>query len=196
MREFTEYIDHPAEAKIVAKGLREELARLDAVVKISELRMYLDWSFYAPNIIARLATRLDAPFIKLMTSLAKHGFRYSAISMTNWWRRLKSLSQDHIITYFTYADFGEPRFIGPNDLLAQCDRTKSMFGSLSEQLADDRLVEMSLRTLLGIGQATDIKAAFRDWAKTNHPDKGGDTDRFARVMAAYDEWLDIQDKEC
>ena len=65
-----------------------------------------------------------------------------------------------------------------------------MFGVMKELLEDDRLVEMSLRALLGISQATDIKTAFRTWAKENHPDKGGDTEKFARVMAAYDEWLD------
>ena len=184
MRTFVDYIDHPAEAKAVAKGLREELARLDAIVKISQLRKYLDWSMFAPKVIVSLATKLDAPFIKLMASLAQRGYRYSAISMFNMWRRLKAINQDHIITY--------PRFITPADLIHQCDYTHSMFGTLKDQLADNKLVEMSLRTLLGTSQVTDIKTAFREWAKTNHPDKGGDTEKFARVMAAYDEWLDIQ----
>lgn len=192
MRTFVDYIDHPADAKTAAKQMREELARLDAIVKISELRKYLDWSMFAPNVIVHLATKLDAPFVKLMASLAKRGYRYSAISMFNMWRRLKTIGQDHIITYFAYPGFGDPRFITPADLLSQCDYTHSMFGTLKEQLADNRLVEYSLRTLLGIGQVTDIKTAFREWAKTNHPDKGGDTDKFARVMAAYDEWLDTQ----
>lgn len=192
MRTFVEYMDYPAEAKTVAKGLREELARLDAIIKISQLRKYLDWSSYEPNVIATLATKLDAPFIKLMTSLAQRGYRYSAISMFNMWRRLKAIGQDHIITYFAYPGFGDPRFITPDDVIRQCDYTHSMFGSLKEQLADNRLVELSLRALLGISRVTDIKSAFREWAKANHPDKGGDTDKFARVMAAYDEWLDTQ----
>lgn len=192
MRAFVDYIDHPAEAKTAAKQMREELAKLDAIVKISELRKYLDWPMFAPNVIVQLATKLDAPFVKLMASLAKRGYRYSAISMFNMWRRLKTIGQDHIITYFAYPGFGDPRFITPADLLSQCDYTHSMFGTLKEQLADNNLVEYSLRTLLGISQATDIKTAFREWAKTNHPDKGGDTDKFARVMAAYDEWLDTQ----
>lgn len=192
MRTFVDYIDHPADAKTAAKQMREELARLDAIVKISELRKYLDWSMFAPNVIVHLATKLDAPFVKLMVSLAKRGYRYSAISMFNMWRRLKAIGQDHIITYFAYPGFGDPRFITPADLLSQCDYTHSMFGTLKEQLADNRLVEYSLRTLLGISQVTDIETAFREWAKTNHPDKGGDTDKFARVMAAYDEWLDTQ----
>lgn len=192
MRTFVEYIDYPAEAKTVAKGLREDLARLDAIVKISQLRKHLDWDKFAPEVLAPLATKLDAPFIRLMTSLAQRGYRYSAISMFNMWRRLKAIGQDHIITYFAYPGFGDPRFITPADLINQCDYTHSMFGTLKEQLTDNKLVEYSLRALLGISQATDIKMAFREWAKTNHPDKGGDTDKFARAMAAYDEWLDTQ----
>lgn len=192
MRDFVDYIDRPAEAKAVAKGLRAEIARLDAICKISELRKYLDWSMFAPKIIAMLATKLDEPFIRVMLSLAKRGYRYSAISMFNLWRRLKAIGQDHIITYFAFPGFGDPRFITPADLVNQCDYTHSMFGTLKDQLADNKLVEMSLRSLLGISQVVDIKTAFREWAKMNHPDKGGDTEKFARVMAAYDEWLDIQ----
>lgn len=198
MRDFVDYIDHPAEAKAVAKELRAEIARLDATCKISELRKYLDWSMFAPRVIATLATKLDEPFVRVMLSLARRGYRYSAISMYNLWRRLKAIGQDHIVTYFAFPGFGDPRFITPEDLINQCDYTHSMFGMLKDQLSDDRLVEMSLRSLLGISQAADIKAAFREWAKANHPDKGGDTDKFARAMAAYDEWLDSQtttDKE-
>lgn len=190
MNSFIYYIDRPAEAKSAAKRLREDLDRLDAINKLSELRKYLDWSKFAPSVIIQLTTKLDAPFIKLMLSLAKRGYRYSAISMLRFWRRLKALNQETVITYFAYPGFGDARFITPDDVLRQCDYTHSMFGVMKEQLADDRLVEMSLRALLGISQATDIKTAFRTWAKENHPDKGGDTEKFARVMAAYDEWLD------
>lgn len=190
---LVDYIDRPVETKALAKQLRDELARLDMINKISELRKYLDWPKFNKEVIVQLATKLDAPFVKLMISLAKHGYRYSAISMMNLWRRLKTIGQDHIITYFAYPGFGDPRFITPDDLIHQCDYTHSVFGSLKEQLADNNLVEMSLRALLGISQVVDIKTAFRDWAKANHPDKGGDTDSFVRVKSAYEEWASLQE---
>jgi DnaJ-class molecular chaperone len=61
---------------------------------------------------------------------------------------------------------------------------------MSEVFRDDRQVEMYLRSLLGISQQRDIKEAWIEWAKRNHPDKGGSVDKFIITKSAYEEWYE------
>jgi DnaJ-class molecular chaperone len=63
-----------------------------------------------------------------------------------------------------------------------------MFSKMSDVYISDTSVEMNLRALLGISQNRDIKEAWTQWAKTNHPDKGGSVEKFVLVKAAYEEW--------
>ena len=60
-------------------------------------------------------------------------------------------------------------------------------------LADDQSVDFKIRELLGgLSMKSDVRKAFKEWAMTNHPDKGGDAEKFLAVKLVYDEWLDIQ----
>ena len=54
---------------------------------------------------------------------------------------------------------------------------------------------MSLYDDLGLGREADpdaIKAAYRAAAKSAHPDRGGDTERFDKIQRAYDVLSDVE----
>ena len=62
-------------------------------------------------------------------------------------------------------------------------------------LADDQSVDFKIRELLGgLSMKSDVRKAFKEWAMTNHPDKGGDAETFLKVKLVYDEWLETQKK--
>lgn len=157
-----------------------------------QLRKYADWSRFDWTLLVGMANSVDEPFVKLMISLAKHGYEYNAISFHRWWRRMKSVNQQHLISYFTYVGFKEPGHIGWMDVYQKCCRTADIFKQMSDVYTDDRAVELNLRALLGISQQSDIKQAWLKWAKMNHPDKGGSVDRFVLVKSAYEEWQNAQ----
>lgn len=173
---------------------REAKATLELIGfcdNLCKLRKYLDWSKFDWAYMCGWANKVDEPFVKLMLSLARHGYTYNVISMHKWWRRLKAVNQANVISFFTYTNFPGPtdKPLFWADLYAQCCRTKAMFEEMSKVYADDHFVEMNLRGLLGCSQQADIKEAWTKWAKSNHPDKGGSVDKFVIVKAAYEEWL-------
>lgn len=178
-----------ADIKKEAKLTYDLCTRCELLLK---LRQYEDWGRFDWAFMCTWANPVDEPFIKLMISLAKHGYHYGAISMHKWWRRLKACNQHNIITYFTYTNFP-----GPTDkklfwleLYEHCCRTRETFVQMSEVFRDDRQVEMYLRSLLGISQQRDIKEAWVEWAKRNHPDKGGSVEKFIITKSAYEEWYE------
>ena len=175
---------------------KEAKATLDLIGycdRLIQLRKYEDWGRFDWAFMATWANKIDEPFVKLMLSLSKHNYHYGAISMHKWWRRLKAVNQQHIITYFTYQGFPPPergKKLFWLELYEHCCKTQTMFQQMSEVFKDDRSVEMNLRGMLGISQRRDIKEAWVEWAKQNHPDKGGSAERFVLVKAAYEEWQD------
>lgn len=178
--------------KAEAKATYELCVRCELLVK---LRKFLDWDRFDWALMCTWANPVDEPFIKLMISLAKHGYKYGAISMHRWWRRLKAVGQANVISYFTYTNFP-----GPTDetlwwepVYEQCCRTHEMFVKMAEVYNSDTAVEMNLRAMLGISQNSNIKDAWTKWAKANHPDKGGSVEKFVLVKAAYEEWLNAND---
>lgn len=183
-------LEIPANLAELRRAYKRAISDLDSIKAIAELRKYADWGEFAWPVLSQLCNNVDMPFVKLMVSLSKHGYRYSAISMMRWWRRLKAIGQEHIISYFSYTNFVPPQFIMPDQLTAHCDYGQSMFGTITKMFSDNKLVEMSLRSMLGISQASDIKTAWIAWAKEHHPDRGGDTDTFIKTKAAYEEWAD------
>lgn len=184
-------INNPDQIKEIAKEAKATLELCKRCELLLQLRKYQDWGRFDWALMVQWANPVDEPFIKLMLSLSKHGYKYGAISMHRWWRRLKAVNQQHLITYFSYVGFQDNvKSLYWLDLYAQCCRTKDMFQQFSAQYNNDSAVEMNLRALLGISQKTDIKEAWTKWAKANHPDKGGSVEKFVLVKAAYEEWHD------
>lgn len=179
--------DHIAEIEAEA---RKTVALCQYAKQLLRLREFPGWQDFDWGLMLTWANPVDEPFTKLMLSLCKHGYKYNAISMHRWWRRLKAVNQQHLISYFSYQGFqpADKKKLFWTDLYAQCCRTSEAFKSFSEIYTSDKAVEMNLRALLGISQARDIKEAWVQWAKANHPDKGGSVERFVLVKAAYEEW--------
>ena len=178
--------------KAEAKATLELIGYCERLV---QLRQYEDWGKFDWAFMATWANKVDEPFVKLMLSLSKHNYHYSAISMHKWWRRLKAVNQQHLIQYFTYVNFPPPERGNKLfwiELYEQCCKTNQVFIEMSKVFKDDKYVEMNLRAMLGCSQQKDLKEAWTTWAKQNHPDKGGSVERFVLVKAAYEEWQDAQ----
>lgn len=174
----------------VARQARSALKLCKRFESVLRLRKYGDWSRFDWKVMAEMANDVDEPFVKVMTSLSRRGYEYSAVSMHKWWRRMKAVNQQNLMTFFSFVGFQEPssKRLFWSDVYQQCCKTSETFTRMSEVYRDDRFVEMNLRSLLGISQATDIRQAWVKWAKQNHPDRGGSVERFVLVKAAYEEW--------
>lgn len=181
--------DAIADIKAEAKKTLELIVHCE---RLQQLRKYNDWGRFEWSYMCTWANPVDEPFIKLMLSLSKHKYDYGAISMHRWWRRLKAVNQQNVITFFTYVNFKKQPGDGQlywYDVYQQCCKTAETFAKMDAVYRDDTFVEMNLRALLGISQQRDIKDAWKEFAKTNHPDKGGSVEKFVLVKAAYEEWL-------
>lgn len=174
---------------------RKTLDLISYCENLLRLRAYEDWGKFDWALMCSWANKIDEPFVKLMLSLSKRGYHYSAISMHRWWRRMKAVNQQHLVTYFVYKDFPD-RKVKPNlywtDVYECCCRTAEMFNRMAEVYKSDSAVEMNLRALLGCSQKRDLKEAWVEWAKQNHPDKGGSVEKFVLVKSAYEEWSSLQ----
>ena len=185
-------LEHPellGDIKAEAKATLDLCKRCEL---ISQLQKYSTWTKFDWALLVSLANPVDEPFVKLMISLAKHGYQYNAISFHRWWRRVKAVSQQNLLSYFSYVGFKEPGPITWEHVYRQCCRTSEIFTAMGNVYADDKAVEMNLRAMLGCSQQIDIKEAWSKWAKQNHPDKGGSVEKFVLVKAAYEEWQNAQ----
>lgn len=179
----------------IEKEARATLELIGYCKHLAQLRKYEDWGRFDWAFMCTWANKVDEPFVKLMISLSRHGYHYGAISMHRWWRRLKAVNQQYLIQFFTYVNFPPPekdKMLFWMELYKHCCRTNEIFTQMSTVYRDNRSVEMNLRVLLGISQSKDIKQAWTEWAKQNHPDKGGSVDKFILVKAAYEEWQNAQ----
>lgn len=183
-------MSHPELIQDIRREAKATLELIGYCENLMRLRKYEDWERFDWGFMCTWANKVDEPFVKLMLSLARHGYKYGAISMHKWWRRLKALNQHHIISFFTYQgfDFDKKKTLWWDELYKHCCRSRDVFEQMSQVFTDDKNVEMNLRALLGISQVRDIKEAWHEWAKHNHPDKGGSVEKFVLVKAAYEEW--------
>lgn len=156
------------------------------------------WLDIPQSVILELNTQQSVPFVTVMLGLAERKYTVSQLSMVNWWRRMCATGQEQILTYFSWKRFAETFFgktVVASDLLRVCSDNEEFLQNVGRILADDQSVDFKIRELLGgISMKSDVKKAFKEWAMTNHPDKGGDAETFLRVKLVYDEWCDIQKK--
>lgn len=185
-------IAQPSRLDEILKEAKAIINLGDGIKRVNRLLKYNEWSKFG-NDIYQWANPVDLPFVNLMASLSRHGYDYNCISMHKWWRRLKAVNQHHLITYFSYVGFQPPgdKLIWWSDVYTQCLRMNDMLEEFLKQYRDDKSVEMNLRSLLGISQQADIHAAWREFAKANHPDKGGSVERFVLVKSAYEEYSNV-----
>ena len=159
------------------------------------------WPRMPQSTITELSTEQSAPFVTLMLGLAKRKYTISEVSLVHWWRRMCATGQDHIITYFTFQRLeaifpNKDEMLLASDILRVCTDNEDVLNNVTAALADDRSVDFKLRELLGgLSTHSDVRKAWREWAKVNHPDKGGDAETFLKVKLVYDEWCEIQNKQ-
>lgn len=152
-----------------------------------------NWSTFNQSILLELATEQSEPFVKLCIQLCKRGIVHSPASLVMWWRRMIATGQTNIITYFTWLTFKwNGGVVTGQDILYNCTRSKQMFDAVLTTVESDDVVDFHLRELLGgLGSKSDIHAAWRKFCMTNHPDKGGDPQKFLEVKVCYDEWCKL-----
>lgn len=157
------------------------------------------WLDIPQSVILELNTQQSVPFVTVMLGLAERKYKVSQLSMVNWWRRMCATGQEEILTYFSWKRFAETFFgqtVVASDLLRVCSDNEAFLENVGRVLADDQSVDFKIRELLGgLSMKSDVRKAFKEWAMTNHPDKGGDAETFLRVKLVYDEWCDIQKKQ-
>jgi hypothetical protein len=77
--------------------------------------------------------------------------------------------------------------------LRQCVSNEQILDRITESLKSDTSVDYRIRELLGgLSMQSDVTAAWKKWCMTNHPDKGGDPEKFLEVKLVYEEWRDLQ----
>ena len=155
------------------------------------------WCTFNQSVLLDLATEQSEPFVKLCIQLCKRGIPHSPASLVMWWRRMVATGQANTITYFTWLTFkwGGGVVTG-QDILYNCTRTQQMFDAVLTTVQSDTVLDCHLRELLGgLGSKSDIHQAWKKFCMTNHPDKGGDPQKFLEVKVCYDEWCAVNDKQ-
>lgn len=154
------------------------------------------WDGAVPqSVILDLATEESAPFVKVAIGLYQKGYKHSPMSLCLWWRRMLSVNEQAVLTYFSWPSLErlEVETVTGSDLLRACTDNQALLENIKSILADDQTVDFRIRELLGgLSMTSDVKVAWKKWAMTNHPDKGGDPEHFLQVKVVYDEWLTLQ----
>lgn len=145
--------------------------------------------------VQELATRMSNPFLVVMNALHRRNYRTVPTSLLLWWRRLVSTGQTHHVSYFSMSRFDSlfserkpSLMVTGTDIERCCCDTEEVLKAFTDATSDPMNTEFHLRELLGISMASDIRKAWKDWAKRNHPDKGGDNEKFLEVKLTFDEW--------
>lgn len=154
------------------------------------------WPDIPQSVLLELNTQQSVPFVTVMLGLLERRYIVNQVSMIQWWRRMVATGQDTLLTYFSWKRFEETftgRMVTAQDLIRVCTDNETFLTNVGKVLADDQSVDFKIRELLGgLSMKSDVRKAFKEWAMTNHPDKGGDAEKFLAVKLVYDEWLDIQ----
>lgn len=152
-----------------------------------------NWSAFNQSVLLELATEQSEPFIKLCIQLCKRGITHSPASLVMWWRRMIASGQTNTLTYFTWITFKwTGQVVTGQDILFNCTNSKAMFESILVAVESEDVVDHHLRELLGgLGSKADIHKAWKTFAMTHHPDKGGDPQKFLEVKVVYDEWCKL-----
>lgn len=173
---------------------------LDTTVKCYTACLKLNeyWRLPYPRLI-RFANGVDLPFVKLCAYLSAAGINYDMEYFIAEWRKLKAINQHHIISYIRLhtiqnkvlhhaSDHIIYDTITWHEVLCHSELGKEFINQLEQTINDDRALEFRLREILGCSMQADIKEAWHRWIKTNHPDKGGDHNKFILASASYEEW--------
>lgn len=157
------------------------------------------WPDMPHAVLLELSTQQSVPFVTVMLGLAERKYKVSQVSMVTWWRRMCATGQDCVLTYFSWKRLAETFFgstVHASDIMRVCVDNEETLGKITAALSDDKCVDFKIRELLGgLSLQSDVRKAWHEWAKVNHPDKGGDAETFLKVKLVFDEWCEIQKKQ-
>lgn len=171
------------------KRLEETATNTARVFQLAER-----WPDVPQSLLMEFNTAESAPFIKVCIGLGKWKYDVSHTSLLLWWRRMLASGQQHILTYFSWPALERLQTftVTGSDLLRACTNNIALLEQVKTILADDQSVDFRIRELLGgLSKASDVRAAWKKWVMTNHPDKGGDPEHFLEVKVVYEEWLTL-----
>lgn len=152
------------------------------------------WPEVPQSFLLEFATEESAPFIKVCIGLDKYKYDVSPVSLFMWWRRMLATGQQHLITYFSWPALERLKVfkVTGYDLLSACTDNIALLNQVNSILADNNSIDFRIRELLGgLSKTSDVRAAWKKWAMINHPDKGGDPEKFLQVKVVYDEWCTL-----
>ena len=190
--------NHPEYFKLyVAPWAKKLEAECKLREKLEELRTFPEWSVVPYSMLADFLTEQSRPFIALCIQLNKRGYRHVPISLIRWWRRMIATAETNLITYFSWLNFHYTGcVICGTDIMMNCARTKDAFNDLCKVFDSDHHLDCHLRELLGgLGSNADIHEYWKKFCMKNHPDKGGDPQKFLEVKVCYDEWCAVNNKQ-
>lgn len=153
------------------------------------------WPEVPQSLLQEFNTEESAPFIKVCIGLGKYKYKVSHTSLMLWWRRMLATGQQHMLTYFSWPALErlDTFTVTGSDLLRACTDNIALLEQVNNILTDGKSVDFRIRELLGgLSAKSDVKEAWKKWVLVNHPDKGGDTEKFLQVKVVYDEWLESQ----
>lgn len=182
---------NPSRMRAVKQWYRTVVRAHDNNVLVERLFKCDGWDKFAWSIRSEMANDVDAIFIRLMLRLYKDRIGVNPISMHMWWRRMKAMHQFQLLTYLDYTGLVKSlveRYVDHTMILPYCISSRDTLAQLTELLSSNDQLDLTMRAHLGASMATDIPLAWVEWAKDNHPDKGGDSDKFVIVKACYEEW--------
>lgn len=178
-------------AKRMFKELEERWRVESLVNQLHKTRSFKD----APqSFMLSLMNRVDEPFVRLMLTLK--GYRMIHVAMHIWWRGLKAIDRNNLVTYFNLAEFQRTHYkgsaVGTSDIMENLVKNEETLRNISESIGSKYTIETSLRAKLGISGTSDIETAWKRFAMVHHPDKGGDIELFITTKAAYEAWKEMQ----
>lgn len=160
------------------------------VLRVHKLQATKYWRDCPQSVLLELTTEQSEPFVKVALGLATRNIPVNQTSLVLWWRRMVATGQSNILTYFGWEGFNPGLVVTGQDLLRQCTKNEDMLKNITDAFKSDVSVDFRIRELLGgLSKQSDVKAAWKKWCMTNHPDKGGDAEHFLTVKLVYDEWL-------
>jgi hypothetical protein len=170
--------------------------QLSSDVKITSVANKLNHYWQIPTArLNRFCNGVDLPFLRLCLFMETHRIKYDYEQFIFDWRRMKSIGQQHIITYIRMdalqkaGKYGELKW---ENIVGAATNSYETLHHILTSLKDDKCVDYRLREILGCSMQADIHEAWKKWIVKNHPDKGGSHENFTLASAAYEEWKSVR----
>lgn len=191
-------LTYPMDWKYVCKLYTAMATRIKARKGVLSLKRFKEWSglLVDSTLVDKLSLKCNVSFVNLMFKLIKQRRTYSAQRMLDWWFNVVATNQDHILTYLKWSVINKmiPRgsVVTPEDIMKACSVGKQSFEDFNDNLQNKQTLLHSVLTTLNIMKPNptlgEIYEAWKQFALTNHPDKGGNSKTFVHAQLVFEAW--------